>query len=236
MKNLFNIYAGIVGFCSLLATSQTLLAEQKYTIPSTPRTANTGTANTGTANPGNNAAGHTMTHSQGMAHEKGMTHNEGMAQQQISPKKMPTEAGQAAFATIAEIVAILNADPNTDWSKVNINGLREHLVDMDEVTMRAKVSQQISDYSVGFTITGNGRTLQAIQSMVIAHSFELNKIDGWKVSASKIPDGAVMTISSDSKAQLIKIKALGFFGVMSMGAHHQPHHFGMATGAVVHQH
>jgi hypothetical protein len=28
----------------------------------------------------------------------------------------PREAGQSAFAAIAEIVAILNADPDTDWS------------------------------------------------------------------------------------------------------------------------
>ena len=32
---------------------------------------------------------------------------------------------------------ILEADPTTDWSKVNIGALREHLIDMDEVTMRA---------------------------------------------------------------------------------------------------
>ena len=30
------------------------------------------------------------------------------------------EPGQAAFAAIQEIVALLDADPSTDWSKVNI--------------------------------------------------------------------------------------------------------------------
>ncbi len=43
----------------------------------------------------------------------------------------PKEPGQGAFATIAEIVALLTSDPKTDWSKVDIAGLREHLIDMD---------------------------------------------------------------------------------------------------------
>ncbi|MCP6769380.1 hypothetical protein NL529_31490, partial [Klebsiella pneumoniae] len=46
----------------------------------------------------------------------------------------PTHPGQEAFGTIQEIVRILEADPATDWSKVNIGALREHLIDMDEVT------------------------------------------------------------------------------------------------------
>ncbi len=228
MKKSLKICTALFGLASLIATTQTVLsqpaqAEQKYTIPSTP----------GAQAQGSMPA---MQHTQGMTHSQGMTHTPGMKMPQINLGKMPKEAGQAAFATIAEIVAILNADPKTDWSKVNINALREHLVDMDEVTMRAKVSQQKSEHSVLFTITGKGRTLQAIQAMVIAHSFELNKIDGWKVAANKIPDGAVLIISSDNTTEITKINALGFFGVMSMGAHHQPHHFGMATGLMVHQH
>ena len=45
--------------------------------------------------------------------------------------------GQAAFGAIEEIVQKLEADPATDWSKVNIGALREHLIDMNEVTLRA---------------------------------------------------------------------------------------------------
>ena len=54
-----------------------------------------------------------------------------------SASAMLTMPGQEAFGTIQEIVRILEADPTTDWSKVNIGALREHLIDMDEVTMRA---------------------------------------------------------------------------------------------------
>src|SRR5690349_19552961 len=42
---------------------------------------------------------------------------------------VPTQSGQAAFATISEIVRMLKADPKTDWSRVNIEALRQHLID-----------------------------------------------------------------------------------------------------------
>src|SRR3954462_9782731 len=51
---------------------------------------------------------------------------------------VPTMPGQDAFGTIQEIVGILEADPATDWSKVDIEALRQHLIDMNEVTLNAK--------------------------------------------------------------------------------------------------
>src|SRR6476661_11054649 len=51
------------------------------------------------------------------------------------------QGGQAAFAAIAEATAALDANPRTDWGKANIDALRQHLVDMDNVTVRADVSR-----------------------------------------------------------------------------------------------
>ena len=59
-----------------------------------------------------------------------------------SEAAMPTMPGQEAFGTIQEIVRILEADPTTDWSKVNIAALREHLIDMEEVTMRVVTTER----------------------------------------------------------------------------------------------
>ncbi len=50
---------------------------------------------------------------------------------------IPTMPGQDAFGAIQEIVRILEADPKTDWSKVNLEALRQHLIDMSEVTLKA---------------------------------------------------------------------------------------------------
>ena len=62
--------------------------------------------------------------------------------QPFGAKAMPTMPGQDAFGTIQEIVQMLEADPATDWSKVNIAALREHLIDMNEVTLHAAAEQR----------------------------------------------------------------------------------------------
>ena len=87
-------------------------------------------------------------------------------------------AGQDAFGTIAEVVQILEADPATDWSKVDIGALREHLIDMNEVTLRAVATQRALDNGVEITVTGEGRTREAIKRMLPAHARELSQI-GW---------------------------------------------------------
>src|SRR6185436_2471622 len=51
----------------------------------------------------------------------------------------PTSPGQDAFGAIAEIVQLLDSDPQTDWSRVDLERLRQHLIDMNEVVLRAEV-------------------------------------------------------------------------------------------------
>ena len=168
-------------------------------------------------------------------HQNAMHGNHQMAPGQAGT--VPLEPGQGAFAAIAEIVAILNADPKTDWSKVNINALREHLVDMSELTLRARAEMVAGPDQVTFSIYGKGRTLQAIQAMVPAHARVLNDTTAWQVTGIKTATGAELTIKTDRAAEITRIKALGFFGIMATGAHHQAHHMLMATGAKnVHAH
>ncbi len=67
---------------------------------------------------------------------------------------IPTMPRQEVFGTIQEIVRMLEADPATDWSKVNIGALREHLIDMDEVTMRARASERVLNNGLEIAVTG----------------------------------------------------------------------------------
>ena len=80
----------------------------------------------------------------------------------------PTETGQSAFAAIAEIVQILNDDPETDWDKVNIQALRDHLVDMDLVMTQAVVSARTEGRTVEFSVTGDEAVAGAAKRMVLA--------------------------------------------------------------------
>lgn len=140
------------------------------------------------------------------------------------------EPGQSAFATIAEIVARLESDPKTDWSKVDIGALREHLVDMDLVTLRSKASENPLDNGLSVVVTGEGRVGVAIRRMVTAHARELAKFAGWRARTEQRPNGVTLVVTSDDPRQAARIRGLGFYGLMASGAHHQPHHWAIASG------
>ncbi len=149
---------------------------------------------------------------------------------------MPTMPGQDAFGAIQEIVHILEADATTDWSKVDLESLRQHLIDMNDVTLNAGVVSMPIDGGIEVRVTGTGRTVGAIQRMVIAHSAELDKLNGWTAKAEKLPDGVRLTVKSVDPAQTSRIRGLGFIGLLASGAHHQPHHLAMAKGEPIHAH
>ena len=114
---------------------------------------------------------------------------------------VPIMPGQDAFGTIQEIVRMLEADPATDWSKVNIGALREHLIDMDEVTMRARASERALDNGVEIAITGEGRTLAAIRRMVPAHAHELAAL-GWNAKTQYLPNGVKLVVTAGDPRQV----------------------------------
>lgn len=147
---------------------------------------------------------------------------------------LPTETGQSAFAAIAEIVSILNENPKTDWSTVDIAALREHLIDMNALTLGANVDIIETEKQIEFIISGQGNVIRAAQSMVPAHARELTKMNTWQVEGEATNDGARLTIQTADADTFAKVRALGFFGLMATGAHHQPHHLGMATGQMAH--
>jgi hypothetical protein len=146
----------------------------------------------------------------------------------------PTRPGQDAFGAIQEIVRILEADPVIDWSKVNIDVLREHLVDMSKVTLDANVTSTPVDGGTRFAVTGEERTRAAIQRMVPAHAREIDGLNGWAATAEPVSDGVVLIVSSADPKQTAKIRGLGFFGILTEGSHHQMHHLAMATGEFAH--
>ena len=140
------------------------------------------------------------------------------------------QSGQAAFAVLSEAVAALEADPNTDWSKVNITRLRDHLLDMDELVMRSETQLLETADGVRITVTGAHRTLLAIRRMVPAHAAMMNGYRDWRSSTQLSDDGAIWTIATPSVSERIRIRALGLYGLLTLGAHHAPHHLALAKG------
>lgn len=144
--------------------------------------------------------------------------------------------GQDAFGAIQEIVARLEADPNTDWSKVDLEALRQHLIDMNEVTLKADAAAKPIEGGLAIAVTGGGRTLAAIQSMIPAHAKEINGLNGWSVKTEPIANGVLLTVTAEDAKEVQRIRGLGFIGILVSGSHHQLHHFAMVKGGLPHRH
>ncbi|HEX9822040.1 MAG TPA: hypothetical protein VGD07_20770 [Methylomirabilota bacterium] len=151
----------------------------------------------------------------------------------------PAQAGQDAFGAIAEIVGLLDADPGTDWSRVDLERLRQHLIDMNEVVLRSTVKQAAVPGGLAMEVTGTGRTERAILAMVVPHAAELDRMPAYEAKTETIPGGVRLTVTAtnpgDGKA-VARLRGLGFVGLLAEGGHHQPHHLAMARGDRLHAH
>lgn len=98
-----------------------------------------------------------------------------------------TEAGNDAFGTIQEVIRKLNHDPKVDWSKVNLEALRRHLVDMNDMTLNVEIlSQQPLDK--GLKIVMRASTLKsesALDRVFSVHLAQLKSETGWEMFVQK---------------------------------------------------
>lgn len=147
---------------------------------------------------------------------------------------IPTLPGQDAFGAIQEIVGILEADPATDWNQVNLVALREHLIDMHEVTLNTTVEERKVNDGLEILVTGTGRTQAAIQRLVPNQAKELNQLNGWRATTASLPEGVRLIVTSEVPSQVERIRALGFAGLLVSGGHHQQHHLAIARGMLMH--
>jgi hypothetical protein len=145
--------------------------------------------------------------------------------------------GQAAFGAIAEVVARLDADPATDWSRVNVEALRQHLLDMDRVTMGSRIAMR--DVEAGFEadVTGEGEVAAAIRRMTHAHFATLGDAQPFRADVTDVPGGVrlrvVMRDAADRRGAL-RLRGLGVIGLLTLDAHHGPHHEMLARGMAAH--
>ncbi|MCB1669607.1 MAG: hypothetical protein R3F41_10635 [Gammaproteobacteria bacterium] len=172
----------------------------------------------------------------GMMENGGMMQNGDMMQHMEQMRRMMAGGqqgnggGQDAFSAIRAVVDQLEADPETDWSRVNIDALRNHLVDMQELTLNASVTAVQVTGGASYRVTGSGRTLEAIQHMVPTHAAQISSETAWHAEARSIADGVEVTVTAADEAEVARIRALGFFGFMVAGEHHEMHHLAIAGG------
>lgn len=189
-------------------------------------------------------------HAQDHAHPPGMTHDPRQpapapapappsGAPSGTPSGAPVEPGQSAFAAVAEVVRILEADTGTDWSKVRLDALRDHLRDMDDVVLRTTERAVPVAGGARFEVRGTGRTVAAVRRMARAHGRMLSPERDYDVLVRDLPDGASVTVTArtpDDARATARIRALGFVGLLTTGGHHGPHHLAIARGAGAHAH
>ena len=162
--------------------------------------------------------------------------DQGTATHMSVNSKEPTLTGQDAFGAIQEIVNILEADLSTDWTRVDISGLRAHLVDMDLLVKNTSVSTINIKGGLEMNIFGQGHAFLAIQSMIPAHVPMIDGINGWVVKSEKTDTGAKLIVTSKNAKEIVHIRGLGFYGLLVTDSHHQSHHLSLARGVNVHAH
>jgi hypothetical protein len=146
-------------------------------------------------------------------------------------------AGNDAFWTIQEAIQKLDADPHTDWSKVNLEALRQHLVDMQNFTLHVEVLSQ-TPIAQGMQAVVRPTTMRAeasLERVFAAHPAQLKSETGWEMHVAKQGDVFVLTVTTPNEAEVDRLRGLGYIGVMALGAHHQVHHWGMVRGESPHQ-
>lgn len=143
--------------------------------------------------------------------------------------------GEAAFGEISRVVEILNSNPKTNWDEVDLSSLREHLVDMSNVTLQAKVSSSRLVNGAEFLVTSNDpEVIQSIQAMAIAHGAMMNSESKFDWQSTQTKQGVRVVVTSNVGSAVSKINALGFHGLLALGNHHSQHHEMLASGSSPH--
>lgn len=148
-----------------------------------------------------------------------------------------TAPGNGAFAAIQEVVQRLLADPDTDWGRVNLEALRQHLADMYHFTLNVHVMEQRPieggvEFIVRPTTPDAAGSLERLFS---AHPAILKQESGWDMRSTKNRDGShTAQVTSGHADDVAKIRGLGYIGLIAYGEHHQAHHWQMATGVDPH--
>jgi len=151
----------------------------------------------------------------------------------VAPLAQP---GNDVFGAIQEAVRKLEADPTTDWKKVNLEALRQHLIDVRHFTEDVEiVAQKPIDKGIEFTVRATTPVaIPALDRAFNAHPKALKAETGWDMTAAKDKDKYKLQITTSDATQLDKLRGLGYIGIMAMGNHHPLHHWALAKGQSPH--
>ena len=140
--------------------------------------------------------------------------------------------GHAVFGTVQEAIRALEDDPDTDWSQVDVDALRRHLIDMHHVAMNVEVVEKKSiENGLEVHVRPMHDTARASLARVLdAHPRMLQQETGWTMDVDRDESTFVLRTTAGTPEDIAKIRALGYMGVLAYGSHHQRHHWHMVRG------
>ena len=129
------------------------------------------------------------------------------------------EAGNAIFGTIQETIKMLDADPNTNWEKIDIEGLRQHLIDMENFTSGVDVlSEKKIEKGAEMVIRAKSEMAHHSLSRALkAHPSMLTSETGWTMGVKQSKERFTLTIETQKPEEVARLRALGYIGVMALG-------------------
>ncbi|HVS64821.1 MAG TPA: hypothetical protein VMT85_15100 [Thermoanaerobaculia bacterium] len=140
--------------------------------------------------------------------------------------------GQDALGAIQEVVGLLLADPTTDWSGVSIARLRQHLVDLERLTLFAEVEETPIDTGLRVRVFGDQALLEAARRAVLRHAGRMDGFRGWNVAGEDAGDAVVLELTTDQSDEVSVVRALGFYGFLASGVHRPHELLAVARGVV----
>jgi len=145
--------------------------------------------------------------------------------------------GQSVFGAVQEAIRRLEADSTTDWSQVNVDRLRQHLIDMHHVALNVAVENKTPiDRGVRLRVRPTTEPARASLDRVLdAHPHMLKQETGWTMAVKEQGDAYVVRVTTDDPDETAKIRALGYMGLLAYGQHHQRHHWHLVQGRHPHQ-
>jgi hypothetical protein len=164
-------------------------------------------------------------------HHANMNHAEMMGRSTTPTQVVLTESGTDPFATLQEVIAALESNTNTSWEKVNIEALRLHLVEMQDMTINVDVKQRHIDNGFqAVVLPTTSRAVKSLTRVLSGHPAQMKAETGWDMQVQINNSVFTLTVTTDNAKDVAKIRGLGYIGVMAYGNHHQPHHWAMASG------
>lgn len=145
--------------------------------------------------------------------------------------------GQAVFGTVQEAIRALEADSTTDWSEVDVERLRRHLIDMHHVALHVRVKQKTPiDNGVRLRVRPTNEAARAsLERVLDAHPHMLEQETGWAMAVEEKDAAYVLRVTTDDPNEVAKIRALGYIGLLVYGQHHQRHHWHLLRGKHPHK-